>query len=148
VIRVVGEDAAPILAELHASTFDRPWSGPDIAALLHNPVSIAFLAQDSDGAPLGFILAWAPGADAEILTLAIDPHARRQGHGATLTRAACAIAAARGATAMLLEVAADNAPARALYEKLGFRQHAVRPLYYASGADALILRRDLAPPES
>jgi ribosomal-protein-alanine N-acetyltransferase len=51
-------------------------------------------------------------------------------------------AAARGAVAMLLEVAEGNGGARALYAGLGFGAVGRRPRYYGA-EDALILRAAL-----
>ena len=49
----------------------------------------------------------------------------------------------RGSHALLLEVRASNAPAIALYEKLGFLQVGCRKNYYHNPReDALILRKD------
>ncbi|TCZ55290.1 GNAT family N-acetyltransferase [Roseicella aquatilis] len=95
----------------------------------------------------GFVLARAAGGEAEILTLAVLPAARRQGLGAALMAAALAGAAARGAEAMFLEVAAGNAAALPLYRGLGFAEVGRRRRYYPDGADALVLRRDLRPAE-
>jgi ribosomal-protein-alanine N-acetyltransferase len=58
-------------------------------------------------------------------------------------REALAAARARGAAAMFLEVAAGNTPALALYAREGFAEVGRRRRYYADGADALVLRRDL-----
>ncbi len=80
--------------------------------------------------------------EAEILTIGVA--ARRQGLGTALMAAALAAARAQGAAAMFLEVAADNAAARGLYGNLGFAAAGQRRGYYANGADALLLRRDLA----
>ena len=44
---------------------------------------------------------------------------------------------------LTLEVRASNAPAQALYEKLGFREVGRRPKYYQNPReDALILRKE------
>jgi ribosomal-protein-alanine N-acetyltransferase len=159
-IGFVGAEASAQLAELHARAFAQPWNEADIARLLHNPVAFALRADapadapakspaKSPGSALGFILAWAPGGDAEILTIAIAPEHRRAGIGLALTEAAMAAALARGAGAMFLEVAEDNGPARALYAKLGFAPSGRRSGYYqrAEGVvDALLLRRALPRP--
>ena len=39
----------------------------------------------------------------------------------------------------------DNAPAIALYEKLGYRQFGNYPGYYADGAEALRFEKQLRP---
>jgi ribosomal-protein-alanine N-acetyltransferase len=54
-------------------------------------------------------------------------------------------AAAAGAARMLLEVAEDNAAARALYAAAGFAPAGRRPRYYPDGRDALLLAAILPP---
>ena len=49
--------------------------------------------------------------------------ARRRGHGLRIMAALVGWGAERGATTCYLQVLADNAPALALYERLGFRTH-------------------------
>jgi ribosomal-protein-alanine N-acetyltransferase len=82
------------------------------------------------------------------LTLAVAPEARRRGLGRALLDAGLAAAAASGAEAMFLEVAADNAAALALYAGAGFDRVGLRRGYYprvaGSAADALTLRRALS----
>lgn len=134
--------AASLLADLHARAFVRPWGAAEIERLLQNPATFALLAHEG-GAARGFVMAWAVGPDSELLTVAVAPKARGAGLGAALVEAAIATAAARGAEQMHLEVAEDNAPARALYAKLGFAPAGRRPCYYQSAAgpvDALVLR--------
>jgi ribosomal-protein-alanine N-acetyltransferase len=48
-----------------------------------------------------------------------------------------------GARTVFLEVDENNAPARALYRRAGFADVGRRKSYYQSGANALVLRRDL-----
>jgi ribosomal-protein-alanine N-acetyltransferase len=63
---------------------------------------------------------------------------------------AAATAAARGATSLFLEVAADNAAALHLYQAAGFHAVGRRAGYYARNAgpavDALVLKRSLNRP--
>jgi ribosomal-protein-alanine N-acetyltransferase len=91
-------------------------------------------------------MAWSAAGEAEILTLAVAPRARRQGVGAALVDAAGAAALLRGAASMHLEVAEANAPARALYKKLGYAEAGRRDAYYegeGGSVDALVLKRNL-----
>ena len=87
------------------------------------------------------------GGEAEILTLAVAPWARRRGVGAALVEAVAIEAVARGAGALFLEVAADNDAAVGIYLKTGFEQAGLRRAYYARASgpamDALVLRRRL-----
>jgi ribosomal-protein-alanine N-acetyltransferase len=53
-------------------------------------------------------------------------------------------AAAHGCDLLRLEVRADNAPALALYEQLGFRQFGAYEAYYADGAKALRFEKPVA----
>ena len=131
---------APALAALHAAAFPggERW-GPDaIRLMLEMPGAFGLHLPGQ-----GFVLARVAADEAEILTLAVVPEARRQGHGGTLLAGAMAAAAARGAAAMFLEVSERNAAARALYIASGFAEAGRRRRYYADGADALVLRREL-----
>jgi len=126
---------APALAALHAGCFvgREAWGAEAMALMLRMPGGFGLWRPGA-----GFVLVRAIAGEAEILTLAVLPEARRQGLGQGL------MAAARGAAAMLLEVATDNAPAQALYASLGFAKVGRRRRYYADGRDALVLRRELA----
>jgi ribosomal-protein-alanine N-acetyltransferase len=146
-IEAVGIDSAALLAALHARAFERPWSAAEVAKLLDNAAVFAVLSKGS--AAQGFAMAWAAAGDAELLTVAVVPEARRKGVGAALVTAAGAAALARGATQMHLEVAEDNAPARALYRKLGYEETGRRHGYYAAegaAVDAVLMRRTLRRP--
>ena len=58
---------------------------------------------------------------AGITAVEVNPDHRRQGLGAAITAAACQQAASRGLSRVFLQVEVGNTPARALYERLGFR---------------------------
>jgi len=147
VIEAVGADTADLLASLHAQAFERAWSVTEIAKLLDNPAVFAMLSRGPE--PQGFALAWAAAGDAELLTVAVVPAARRRGVGAGLVTAAGVAALVRGAASMHLEVGEDNAGARALYTKLGYEEAGRRHAYYAGEGgpvDAIVMRRSLPRP--
>jgi [ribosomal protein S18]-alanine N-acetyltransferase len=136
----VGPAHARALAAIHQAAFPpaEAWSEPSLLALLNLPGVLGF-AEDAGG----MVLARVAADEAEILTLAVAPAARRQGIGRRLLAAAMQAAAQRGATALHLEVAAANAAALALYQAAGFRPVGRRPRYYPGGGDALLLHRPL-----
>ena len=92
--------------------------------------------------PEGFILARVAGGEAEILTLAVAPSARRKGFGRALVRSAAVHAATLCSTSLFLEVSDRNDAAQAVYRGLGFVTVGRRKAYYAN-EDADILRLPL-----
>ena len=137
------EAEAEVLAALHARAFEHAWAAQTFRDFFNSMPAFAFVAPAT--APQGLVLAWADAGEAEILTLAVSPSARRSGFGCALAERACAEALTRGAEAVHLEVAEDNAAARALYEKIGFAEVGRRAGYYAQGdVSAIIMRRRLA----
>ena len=137
----MNDDTAERLAGLHAAAFPAPWDATALAGLLTQ--AGVFAVEQPDG----FILLRTVADEAEILTLAVHPKARRRGLGTRLVREGVAGAAAQGATRLFLEVADDNAAALALYARAGFSEAGRRPGYYArpdgGRQDALILALNL-----
>ena len=147
-IERVGMEAAAELAALHASAFAKAWSASEMEVMLNNPAVIALAVRPVPAT--GFALAWVAAGDAEVLTLAVHPDARRAGLGGRLLEATLQHALARGARSIHLEVAEDNRAARALYAKWGFNEAGRRIGYYARehvAVDAIVMRLGLAPDE-
>jgi ribosomal-protein-alanine N-acetyltransferase len=132
------------LAAIHAICFPDPWDVKALTELLATPGT--FLVARDDG----FVLARAAAGEAEILTLAVAPDARRHGLATSLVREAASHAQQQGAEALFLEVASGNEAARALYAWLGFVEAGRRKGYYTVGRavpeDALVLRANLPLP--
>jgi ribosomal-protein-alanine N-acetyltransferase len=132
------------LATLHARAFTtpRPWSEAEFVALLDDP--LAFLLVEGDA---GFLLGRAVAGEAELLTIAVAPEARRLGLGRKLVGRFLYQARLRGAESAFLEVAEDNAAARGLYRASGFTEAGRRRGYYRTPAgkavDAMVLLRAL-----
>ena len=135
------------LAAVHAAAFEepRPWTAEEFAALLAAPG--VFLAAAPGALLMGRLLGPGPGTEAELLTLAVHPNARRRGHARTLLSRFDAEAAGRGADRAFLEVMATNAPALALYRDTGWREARRRRGYYrvpdGGPVDAVILDKAL-----
>ncbi|KIC11801.1 alanine acetyltransferase [Leisingera sp. ANG-M1] len=131
------------MAAAHAAAFtqSRPWSADEFASLLESP--LAFAAGDARCFALVRVIA----DEAELLTMATDPDHQQQGLARTCMAAWESIARERGAAEAFLEVAADNAPAQALYRTCGFAECGRRAGYYrregAEPADAVLMRKAL-----
>lgn len=132
--------APAALAAIHAEAFPPAdaWGEGAIRTLLAMPGAV-LLAEDD-----GFLLARVAGGEAEVITLAVRPAARRRGLAARLLARALRACAGAGAAAMFLEVDTANAPALALYARAGFARVGTRRGYYGPGRDAAVLRLSLA----
>ena len=128
------------LAQTHAAAFNgKGWPVADFANYMGDP---KILIHGDDACFVVFRLA---GPEAEILTLATHPDV--QGHGRATAMMGTALDALISANVedVFLDVAADNAPARALYDRLEFVQFAQRDNYYATGASAICMKIRLSP---
>lgn len=127
------------LAALHMRCFrthPRPWSAAEFADLLASPLNFLLTR------PHGFLLGRTIADEAELLTVAVAPKARRQGIGAALLTQFADTARQRGANTAFLEVASDNSAAISLYESRGWTHAGNRRNYYAPSIDAIIMRRN------
>ena len=102
-----------------------------------------YVAAVQDGEVIGYAgLVVAPPDEAWVNNMAVRRDHQRRGIGRALLEELLAIAHRNGARNTLLEVAADNTPAQALYDSYGFEVIGLRKNYYqASGTDALVMRR-------
>ena len=132
---------AEILARLHQGCFPESWNAADFAGLLANPATLGRIAMGPDGEPMAFLLVSRVLDEAEILTLAVLPGHRRKGVASLLLARFGEELGSLGVGRLHLEVAAGNAPARALYAAAGFAEAGRRKAYYGNGEDALLLSR-------
>ncbi len=148
-IRPATADHAERLAGIHAESFEDHWSAAAFRSLLESAGVFGLLAGFGTRRQIAsFILVRIAADEAEILTLATLPTARREGLACRLVRAAMEETKSHGALRIFLEVAETNEPGLQLYRKLGFEQVALRPRYYESrshaAVGAVVMRRDLS----
>jgi len=146
-LRSVGRADLEPLARLHALCFpEDAWDAAALASIHAMKGAEARLAEEAARA-VGLLFAVVAGPEAEILTLGVAPTARRRGVARLLIEDLFARARALAAESVVLEVAADNAPALALYEGTGFRTVGLRHAYYhrdhGPAIDAWLLRATL-----
>jgi ribosomal-protein-alanine N-acetyltransferase len=140
-------DDADSIARLHAQGFYRGWPREDFAAYIAGEGTPVYIACDARRRIAGFAMLRHLGDDAELITIAVDRKWQRKGVGLALMRALFDDLMTTPARRLLLEVAADNAPALRLYGKLGFARLSERQGYYprpdGSPATAIVMARDL-----
>lgn len=81
---------------------------------------------------------------ADVNRVAVLPARRRQGVASQLLAALVVEAESRGCDEVLLEVAADNVGAIALYAAHRFNSIHRRPRYYGGAVDAVVMQRRLS----
>jgi tRNA threonylcarbamoyl adenosine modification protein YeaZ len=152
-ITKAGAEAAALLAELHTRCFTKPWPEPEMAQVVAMPGTTALIARDqehskSDSArPLGFVIFRQVADEAEIITIATAPNARRRGIAKSLLDAAMTGLKQSGCRDLHLEVDETNSAALGFYNHSGFVQTGRREAYYAhpdgTRSDAITMRRTL-----
>ena len=135
------------IVRIELDSFSKPWTRKMFEVeLSQNPFGHLYVARQAQGGELiGYVCFWVVFEEFRLMTLAVEPSARRRGFGRTLLRHAMELGRTQGATRALLEVRASNETARKLYEQEGFQQVAVRARYYVNPVeDAVLMERELS----
>lgn len=128
--RATIEDAKEIFA-IEMDCFSVPWSLDSIEAeLINQEKKLYYVIEDTEGV-VGYAGAWLVYDEGQITNIAIRSSARRQGFGATLTRALIEECFKRGMHEIFLEVRISNLSALSLYRQLGFTVKGMRKNYYS-----------------
>ena len=138
--RTLSEVDVDEIVAIEAAAFSNPWTRPMYIRELQNPdVSFLYVLR-MDNRIAGFCSFWLILDELHINNLAIRHEYRERGLGTEILKEVLQAGASRGAERATLEVRRSNAPARRLYERLGFEVAATRPNYYVNPPeDALIL---------
>jgi [ribosomal protein S18]-alanine N-acetyltransferase len=148
--RTLSEQDLDEIVAIEEASFSNPWTRQMYLRELQNPdVSFLYVLRvpvAGDGPAIrrivGFCSFWLVLDEIHINNLAVRGEYHGQRMGTALLEHVLQAGASRGAERATLEVRRSNAPARRLYERLGFTVAATRPNYYVSPPeDALILWR-------
>ena len=130
------------IAQLEKICFSDPWSEKSIASELDNKLAFWLVAAEGDTVA-GYIGSQTVIDETDMMNVAVHPDFRRQGIAEALVNGLVENLKKMGSRCLTLEVRASNAPAIALYEKLGFAEIGRRKNYYRNPReDALILRKE------
>lgn len=139
-IEKMTQDHVAQVARLEKICFADPWSERSVASELENPLSLWLVALEGSTIA-GYVGSQTVLGETDMMNVAVHPDFRRRGVGETLILALVEELKEAGSHSLTLEVRASNAPARALYEKLGFSQVGLRKNYYRNPKeDACILQ--------
>ena len=147
-IRRATSDDVDAIMEIETATFGSDaWSRESMLAELLNPNTFYLVAGRERFEGYAGLLAPKGAEQADVQTIAVAEAVRGNGLGRALMNIMLSEARSRRAAEGFLEVRADNAGARALYESLGFEQITIRRKYYQpDGVDAVVMRLVLPEP--
>lgn len=138
---------APRLSQLHRASFHRGWGADELEQILIERNALAHRLR-LGGSTIGFIVSRTAADEAEILSVAVATKYRGRGFSRDLLRTHLGHLAGHGLKTVFLEVEENNRPARALYERAGFRVVGRRDRYYKEAGgeqlNAVVMRRDLS----
>ncbi len=118
------------------------YSPEEIAAALADPAGFALVAESQEQA-VAFVLVGTRRRLGHIITIDVHADFRRRGIGDQLMELAEERLRQRGATRLILEVAASNEAAIAFYRGRGFALRRLLPRYYRDGSDAHLMEKPL-----
>jgi [ribosomal protein S18]-alanine N-acetyltransferase len=150
VIRAASVADAEGISALHRDGgFSGAWSVEEIESLLADRNVITDLAFNSKKSSdfAGFVMSRFAADESEILTIVVARRNRGEGIGRRLLETHLPRLSSIGVKTLYLEVEEENAPARKLYDRMGFVVAGLRKAYYRKPdgglANAAIMRRSL-----
>jgi ribosomal-protein-alanine N-acetyltransferase len=142
-LRMQEADLAEVMA-IESTIYSHPWSRGNFSDSLRAKYQCWTWRLGRD--LLGYFVLLVAAGEAHLLNLSVAAACQRAGHGSALLKGVMQLSRSGGARQLFLEVRPSNLGAKALYERFGFRQVAVRPGYYpgfGGREDALVLTIEL-----
>ena len=136
----------PQVAQLEKLCFSSPWSANSLELLTKEGIGVGYVCVRNTPTPMvtaygGMMIAVDEG---QITNIAVHPDCRGQGLGLAIVQALIKHAKAERLASISLEVRVSNAPAIALYRKVGFAEVGRRKGFYTRPTeDALIMELKL-----
>lgn len=134
------------VSDLEKQLFDGRFDSTALSALLVKPIfyGVVLPAPDMPKTIYSYCLAYITSMQADIIALGTDKTKQGQGFGRIILHHLIDVAEQQNVPQITLEVAADNIPARRLYDSCGFHVLGIRKDYYyrvENRCDAVIMVR-------
>lgn len=131
-IRTMTLDDLETVMEIEDRCFLSPWTPDLFIGEFENPHSQRRVAvREEDGEVIGYMIFWIVLDEGHLMSLAVDPDARRQGVGEHLLTEFVEICRTSGVVHLSLEVRKSNGAALELYLKHRFLPIGLRKGYYS-----------------
>ena len=137
-------DDCQAVANLEKQLFYGRFNAAGLCALLGKPAFYGAVlpAPDMPTTIDAYCLAYITPMQADVIAIGTEKTKQRCGLGQIILRHLIDVTAQHGVAEITLEVAADNIPARRLYDSCGFYVSGIRKNYYRRGenpCDALVM---------
>ena len=134
------------VADLETQLFDGRFDAAGLRALLGKPAFYGAVLPAPDMPTIihAYCLAYITSMQADIIAIGTEKTKQCRGFGQIILHHLINVTEQHNVTQITLEVAADNIPARRLYESCGFHLSGIRRDYYYHGGnrcDAVIMVR-------
>lgn len=140
-VRYMEIDDLDQVMPIEKDCFSVPWTREGFFTFLTRKDSM-FLVAEEKGEILGYCGILMVLDEADVTNVAVRKDRRKEGIGAFLMKSLILLAEEQGITIFHLEVRESNAPARRLYERLGFFTDGLRRNYYSDPEeDAVLMSR-------
>jgi ribosomal-protein-alanine acetyltransferase len=123
------------ILEIERASFGGEAYDRNLFAELFRTCGEMFLVVEHGGVVQGYMVTGIRGAQAELVSVAVDPAARGRGAASALMESTLRRLRRRGTARIGLVVKTTNHRARAFYERYGFEKVRKAPRYYEDGAD-------------
>ncbi len=137
-IRAATKEDVLKIADLFYESMPSPWKAADIEDALSSPSMVVWVFEE-DAEIKGALLLQSCMDEAEILSIATAPAARRRGIGRALL--SYAVREFERVADIFLEVRSKNKGAIRFYEALGFSVIGLRAAYYKNPKDDALLMK-------
>ena len=143
IVRAMTPNDISKVASLERECFVSPWTEMQLTESYAKNYA-RFLVAELNNEVVGYVGAYIVGDDADITNVAVTSHDRGRGIGEALMKGIEGVLSASSVVYIRLECRVSNVPARALYEKLGYKNIGIRPNFYVDHEDAVMYEKRLS----
>ena len=131
------------IVSIEKSAFNQPWTKNQFLNDIQSKLDSENWVYVIDELVAGYIFGWIIQGEFHLNNIAVHPKYLRRSIGKNLIQHIIARVILRNIGVILLEVSAENIPARKCYQSLGFNQMGIRKDYYSKGDDAILYNLEL-----